>query len=185
MSYLNIILWIGKGRVFRFQSLFRVCLPYSLYIFRCLGRVYYFSLLICYSCSSNKLFSQLVSDMAVLKGYIEFVIYKCWRIFDIILWLTSAIFDHMQKRKLMQVKGKSAWKGFNIGLDSDHVTLKSQVSLSKSFLSVLSLYFNTSVAAVRIFLSCSMMFFPWLLKSWSCLLKLHWDFWHLFCGYWA
>ena len=30
-------------------------------------------------------FSQLVSAVAILKGYVEFVIYKCWRIFDVIL----------------------------------------------------------------------------------------------------
>ena len=35
-----------------------------------------------------------------------------------------------------------------------------------------SLSFNVSVDVVRMFLSCSMiMIFPWLLKSWSCLLK--------------
>ena len=53
--------------------------------------------------SKNKLFSQLVSAVAVLKGCVEFVIYKCWRIFDVILRLTSVILDHMQKRKKMEV----------------------------------------------------------------------------------
>ena len=87
--------------------------------------------------SKNKLFSQLVSAVAVLKGYVEFVIYKCWRLFDVILRLTSVILDHMQKRKIMEVNGKSAWNGFNLGLGSDHVALKSQVSLSRSFFAVL------------------------------------------------
>ena len=53
--------------------------------------------------SKSKLFSQLVSAVAVLKGYVEFVIYKCWRIFYVILQLTSVILDHMQKRKIMEV----------------------------------------------------------------------------------
>ena len=117
-------------------------------------------------------FSQLVSAVAILKGYVEFVIYKCWRIFDVILRLTSVILDHMQKRKIMEVNGKPAWNGFNLGLVSDQVTLKSQVSLSRSFIAVLVFPFNVSVDVVRMFLSCSMiMIFPWLLKSWSCLLK--------------
>ena len=34
-----------------------------------------------------------------------------------------------------------------------------------------SLSFNVSVDVMQMFLSCSMMIFPWLLKSWSCLLK--------------
>ena len=42
---------LEKGKVFWFQSLFRVYLPYSIYIIRLLGRVYHFSLLICYPCS--------------------------------------------------------------------------------------------------------------------------------------
>ena len=117
-------------------------------------------------------FSQLVSAVAILKGYVEFVIYKCWRIFDVILRLTSVILDHMQKRKIMEVNGKSAWNGFNLGLGSDQVALKSQVSLSRSFLAVFSFSFNVSADIVRMFLSYSMIIvFPWLLKSWSCLLK--------------
>ena len=78
--------------------------------------------------SKNKLFSQLLSAVVVLKGYVEFEIYKCWMIFDVILRLTSVILDHMQKRKIMEVNGKSAWNGFNLGLGSDQVKLKSQVS---------------------------------------------------------
>ena len=53
--------------------------------------------------SKSKLCSQSVSAVAVLKGYVEFVIYRCWRIFDVILRLTSVILDHMQKRKIMEV----------------------------------------------------------------------------------
>ena len=48
--------------------------------------------------SKNKVFSQLVLVVAVLKGYVEFVIYKCRRIFDVILRLTSVILYHMLKR---------------------------------------------------------------------------------------
>ena len=33
--------------MFSFESLFRMCLPYSLYIFRLVGRVYHFSFVIC------------------------------------------------------------------------------------------------------------------------------------------
>ena len=122
--------------------------------------------------SKNKLFSQLVSAVAVLKGYVEFVIYKCWRIFDVILRLTSVILDHMQKRKIMEVNEKSAWNGFNLGLGSDQVALKSQVSVSRNFLAGLVFFFNVSVDVVRMFLSCSMIIiFPWLLKSWWCLLE--------------
>ena len=80
-------------------------------------------------------FSQLV--LAVLKGYVEFVIYKCWRIFDVISRLTSVILDHVQIRKIMEVNRESAWNGFNLGLGSDQTTLKSQLSLSRNFLAVL------------------------------------------------
>ena len=73
--------------------------------------------------SKNKLFRQLVSVGAVLKGSVEFVIYRCWRI------LPSVILDHTQKLKIMEVNGKSAQNGFNLGLGSDHVEPKSQVSL--------------------------------------------------------
>ena len=42
----------------------------------------------------------------------------------------------------------------------------------QKFYRCFSLSFNVSVDVVRMFLSCSMiMIFPWLLKSWSCLLK--------------
>ena len=58
--------------------------------------------------SKNKLIPQLVSAVTVLKRYVEFVTYKCWKIFDVILRLTSVILDHMQKRKIMHVNGKSA-----------------------------------------------------------------------------
>ena len=47
--------------------------------------------------SKNKVFSQLVSAVAVIKGYVDFVIYKCCKIFHVILQLTSVILDHMQK----------------------------------------------------------------------------------------
>ena len=58
--------------------------------------------------SKNQVFSLLVSAVALLKGYVKFVIYKCWGIFDTILQLMSVILDHMQKRKIMEVNGKSA-----------------------------------------------------------------------------
>ena len=53
-------------------------------------------------------FFELVLVVAVLKGYVEFVIYKCRRIFDVVLRLTSVILDHMQKPKIMEVNRKSA-----------------------------------------------------------------------------
>ena len=43
----------------------------------------------------------------------------------------------MQKRKIMEVNGNSALNGFNLALVSDQVALKSQVSLSRNFLTVL------------------------------------------------
>ena len=52
--------------------------------------------------SKNKVFSQLVSAVAVIKGYVDFVIYKCCKIFHVILQLTSVILDHMQKPKIME-----------------------------------------------------------------------------------
>ena len=117
-------------------------------------------------------FSQLVSTVAVLKGYVKFVIYKCWRIFDVILWLTSVILDHIQKQKIMEVSRKSAWNWFNLGLGSGKVALKSQVSLSWNFLTVLAFLLMSQYDVMRMFLSCSMIIiFSWLLKSWSCLLK--------------
>ena len=70
-----------------------------------------------------KLFSQLVLAVAALKRSVEFVI----------LQLMSVVLDHMLKRKIMKVNGKSAWNGFNLGLSSYHVALKYQVSLSRSF----------------------------------------------------
>ena len=82
--------------------------------------------------SKSKLFSKLVPAVAVVKRYVEFLIYKCWRIFEVISQLTSVILYHMQKRKLMELNGKSAWNGFgwfNLGFGSDQVALKSQVSL--------------------------------------------------------
>ena len=90
-------------------------------------------------------FSQLVSAVAILKGYVEFVIYKCWRICDVILRLTSVILDHMQKRKITEVNGKSAWNGFNLGLGSDQVVLKSQLSLSRNFVAVLVFLFMSQL----------------------------------------
>ena len=119
----------------------------------------------------NKLFFQLVSAVTVLKRYVKFVIYKCWRIFDVILWLTSVILDHIQKQKIMEVSRKSAWNWFNLGLGSGKVALKSQVSLSRNFLTVLVFLLMSQYDVMRMFLSCSMMIFSWLLKSWSCLLK--------------
>ena len=58
--------------------------------------------------SKNKVFSQLVLGVSALKGYVKFVIYKCRRIFDVILRLTSVILYHMLKRKIMELNGKSA-----------------------------------------------------------------------------
>ena len=114
-------------------------------------------------------FPELVSSMAVLKVYVELVIFKCWTV----IWrLTSIILYYMQKQKMMEVNGKSTWNGFNLGLGSDQVALKSQISLSRNFLIVLVISFNVSVDAVRMFLSCSMiMIFLWLSKAWPCLLK--------------
>ena len=43
----------------------------------------------------------------------------------------------MQKRKIMEVNGNSALNGFNLAPVSDQVALKSQVSLSRNFLTVL------------------------------------------------
>ena len=67
--------YLGKGRVFWFQSLFRVCLPYSLHIFRHLGRVYHFSLLICYPCSwkyfyqqSKQIWARIIKTLHTLLG---------------------------------------------------------------------------------------------------------------------
>ena len=38
-----------------------------------------------YSTSKKKLFPKLVSSVAVFKGYVEFVIDKYWKIFNVIL----------------------------------------------------------------------------------------------------
>ena len=61
----------------------------------------------------------------------------------------------MQKRKIMEVNGNSALNGFNLALVSDQVALKSQVSLSRNFLTVL-VSFSVSVDDMRMFFSCSM-----------------------------
>ena len=102
--------------------------------------------------SKNKLFSQLVSAVAVLKGYVEFVIYKCWRIFDVILRLKSVTLDHMQKRKIMEASGKFALNGFNLGLGSDQVALRSQVSLSRNFIAVLVFLLMSQLMSCECFL---------------------------------
>ena len=93
-----------------------------------------------------------VSAVAVLKGCVEFVIYKCWRIFDVILRLASVILGHMQKRKIMEVNGKSAWNGFNLGLGSNQVVLKCQVSLSRSFFGVLVFHLMSQLILHECFL---------------------------------
>ena len=71
-------------------------------------RVYIYIYIHVYNPDKNNRFSRLVSAVAVLKGCVEFVIYKCCRIFDVILRLTLVILDHMQKRKIMGVNKKSA-----------------------------------------------------------------------------
>ena len=47
----------------------------------------------------------------------------------------------MYKRQIMKAKRKSPSNGLNLGFGSDHVALKSQVLLSRSFLAVLVLVF--------------------------------------------
>ena len=120
--------------------------------------------------SKTKLFSQQVpSVVAALNRYVKFVIYKCRRIFDFILRVASVILDHMRKPKIMEVSGKSAWSGFGLGLVSDQVPLRSQVLLSRNFLVPLVFLL---IFQLMSWCSCFMiMIFPWLLKSWSCLLK--------------
>ena len=83
--------------------------------------------------SENKLFFQLVLGVAVLKGYVDIVIYKCWRIFDVILGLTSVMLYEMLKLKTMEASEKSA----SNDLGSVQVALRHQVLLSWSFLAVL------------------------------------------------
>ena len=105
-----------ETRVCRYIYLYIYIYIYILYIY--LLKLYIYIYII---------FSQLVSAVAVLKRYVEFVIYKCWRIFDVILRLTSVILDQMQKRKIMEVNRKSRKNRFNLDLGSDQVALKSQV----------------------------------------------------------
>ena len=83
--------------------------------------------------SENKLFFQLVLGVVVLKGYVDIVIYKCWRIFDVILGLTSVMLYEMLKLKTMEANEKSA----SNDLGSVQVALRHQVLLSWSFLAVL------------------------------------------------
>ena len=80
----------------------RVCRYIYLYIYIYILYIYLLKLYI----YIYIIFSQLVSAVAVLKRY---VFYKCWRIFDVILRLTPVILDQMQKRKIMEANGKSAW----------------------------------------------------------------------------
>ena len=58
--------------------------------------------------SKNELFSQLVLVVTFFKEYVEFVIYKYWRIFAVTLWLKSVVLDHIQEWRTMVVIGKSA-----------------------------------------------------------------------------
>ena len=62
--------YLGKGTVFWFQSLFRLCLPYSLHIFRHLGWVYHFNLLICYPCSLSSI--DITEDKFAVEAGIPF-----------------------------------------------------------------------------------------------------------------
>ena len=81
--------------------------------------------------------------------------------FGVILQLTSVVLDHMQKRTIMAVNGNSAYNGFNLDLGSDHVALKSQVSLSRKFVTVLVFFYYVEVVVVLMFISFSMiMTFP-------------------------
>ena len=64
----------------------------------------------------------------------------------------SVILDHMQKRKIMGVIGKSAENGFNLGLGSDQAALKSQVSLSRNFLAVLVFLLMSQLMSYQCFL---------------------------------
>ena len=70
--------------------------------------------------SKKELFPQLVLVVTVFKGYIEFVIYKYWRIFAVTLWLKSVVLDHMPEWRTMAVTGKSAQDGLNLVCGSDH-----------------------------------------------------------------
>ena len=49
----------------------------------------------------------------------------------------TVILDCMQKQRVIAVNEKSVQYGFNLVLGSDHVVLKSEISLSRSFFSVL------------------------------------------------
>ena len=76
VSYLIIILWIslGKGECFDFNHFLRCVYP-TIYISRLLSRVYHFSLLICYPCSSSwKLWVHLLSlKMLVPKTWTKWI----------------------------------------------------------------------------------------------------------------
>ena len=49
----------------------------------------------------------------------------------------TVILDCMQKQRVTAVNEKSVQYGFNLVLGSDHVVLKSEISLSRSFFAVL------------------------------------------------
>ena len=84
--------------------------------------------------------------MAVLKGYAEFVIYKCGRIFGV------SYFRPYAKTKSNGGERKSALNGFNLGLGSDQMVLKSQVSLSRSFLALLVFLLMSQLMSCKCFL---------------------------------
>ena len=92
-------------------------------------------------------YSQFVSAVAILKGYVKFVIYT-----NAEGYLTLVILDYMQKRQIMEVNGKSAWNGFNLGLGSDQVALKSQASLSRNFLAVSVVLLMSQLMSCKCFL---------------------------------
>ena len=62
------------------------------------------------------------------------------------------ILDHMQEQKVMEVNRKSAWNWFNLDLGSGQVVLKSQVSLSRNFLTVLAFLLMSLLMSCECFL---------------------------------
>ena len=105
--------------------------------------------------------------MAILKGYVKFV-KDIWRHFT----TDVSYFGPYAETKNNGGETKVYMKWIQCRSWFRPSGSKVLSFIIQKFSCCFSLSFNVSVNVMRMFLSCSMiMIFPWLLKSWSCLLK--------------
>ena len=100
------------------------------------------------------------------------MIYKCWRIFGVILRLMSVIFRPYAETKNNGGEWKVCMKWIQFRSWFKLSVAKVSSFIIQKFSRYFSLSFNVSVDIARMSLSYSIiLIFPWLLNSWSRLLK--------------